>query len=861
MIRKITALLSVLTLIFTSSTAAFAKIESNEFDSEAINVLYALGAFGEMTEDEIEPEGTVSRGEFVSMITNLLGISADLGKQIFSDIENGSPYYDVTQSAYFHRFISGSGDGTFLPDENLTYYDALTVLVRLAGGEQPARANGGYPTGYLSTAQTLHLTKGVQVKDTQELYLYEAAQLLVNTVTGQSYIYEISKKQITLTDRSILADKKEIYKSSGTVTATPYTRLTESVSGLKQSLEIDEVWYKSHNPEYEKYIGQKVDYYYSEQGGDLEILYVAPDKKSKTIEVKASEILTVRDGKLYYTVGNESKERAVRLPKALKVIYNQKAMPDYTEADLLIESGKIVFVSSGSDEYDIAYVTEYHGIVVGGIDLDKGIFASKFEQAQYYDFSDEFIEKISIRNASGETISLKDIKEWDVLQLALSQDKKVVEAILSEDVVETTVDRLEQDGNDLIIHSYMGEFKVADNPYLRDMLKIGVSCYLYLDTEERVIGIKILSAIKGYAWLLKSYLDESDEQTIHFKFLDASNKIITLPADLTKLKIDGSKTSIQEIPSHLFGTGFTRQMVNLTVNNEKITALNTTKGSPKQKDAIIKMVSSGGNYYRYFSSGRNFQGYVTAKADTTVFVVPDQSENEKDYKVSDMSYFKNNERYVVDAYNSNPESVLPSAIVVHLPSGGLEINNHSTTMLVKSITQGIDENDQSCDYLTGFIGTSEQTFAEGEDHVVSAANLQAGDIIKFNTDINGKISKVFKVLDAETKTVTPPPEYYETDYGNLFHMAYGYVYSKEEDVLTLTGAPSSSTAVSQLTFVPRAEAAVFVVDRSRSRGSQVQLSTFEAIKDYKSFGTPKTFAFIGQQYAITQTIVIYEGEE
>ena len=100
---------------------------------------------------------------------------------------------------------------------------------------------------------------------------------------------------------------------------------------------------------------------------------------------------------------------------------------------------------------------------------------------------------------------------------------------------------------------------------------------------------------------------------------------------------------------------------------------------------MIKIMSGTSRKYRYFLEGMNFQGYLAATADTKVFVVPDETDNESDYMATDMSYFTNNTRYYIDAYNSDPDSVLPSVIVAHVENRELDVTGHSPSMLVTSV--------------------------------------------------------------------------------------------------------------------------------------------------------------------------------
>ena len=75
----------------------------------------------------IRPNGTATRAQAVKLLALAFGlpVSAAGGSLAspnsgFSDVRADSPYYPYIQAAYSRGWISGYGDGTFRPDNNIT---------------------------------------------------------------------------------------------------------------------------------------------------------------------------------------------------------------------------------------------------------------------------------------------------------------------------------------------------------------------------------------------------------------------------------------------------------------------------------------------------------------------------------------------------------------------------------------------------------------------------------------------------------------------------------------------------------------------------------------------------------------------
>ncbi|EOD01775.1 S-layer homology domain-containing protein [Caldisalinibacter kiritimatiensis] len=160
--RKILSLVLVLTLVLGSFSFAFAAQDdvSGHENEAAIRRLMELGLV-EGDSRGIRPDDTITRAEFATMVVRVLGkediAKFTTGATNFADVPAGhwaSGYINVASTI---GLVNGYGDGNFGPEDEITYEQALTIVVRALGYNQEAVEKGGYPVGYLVVADDLDL--------------------------------------------------------------------------------------------------------------------------------------------------------------------------------------------------------------------------------------------------------------------------------------------------------------------------------------------------------------------------------------------------------------------------------------------------------------------------------------------------------------------------------------------------------------------------------------------------------------------------------------------------------------------------------------------------------------------------------
>lgn len=99
--------------------------------SQAIDTLAAYQLISGYEDGTFRPEQTVTRAEFAAMAASALDLRATT-RQPFSDVDSAAWYAQGVNAMAAKGFLAGKGDGTFRPDDTITYEEMVTVLASVA---------------------------------------------------------------------------------------------------------------------------------------------------------------------------------------------------------------------------------------------------------------------------------------------------------------------------------------------------------------------------------------------------------------------------------------------------------------------------------------------------------------------------------------------------------------------------------------------------------------------------------------------------------------------------------------------------------------------------------------------------------
>lgn len=232
--RILNILLSV--LIVTGTAIPNAMAEGTKYtDYEVEDNAYFADSFGLMSgydDGSFRPNNPITRAEFAKSIMKAAEIAypeTQPAAICFTDLDETHWAYNDIAKAVSLGIINGFEDGSFHPNENVTYEQAVAMIFNLLGYKPVAELYGGYPNAYISLAYYNRYFKtnvegrnGVlemnSVKQTKPVTRRDALNMLSGMITTPICV---------VTDYTLTFDgsKEPIYSIGGNseVTQTLYT--------------------------------------------------------------------------------------------------------------------------------------------------------------------------------------------------------------------------------------------------------------------------------------------------------------------------------------------------------------------------------------------------------------------------------------------------------------------------------------------------------------------------------------------------------------------------------------------------------------------------------------------------------------
>lgn len=217
--KRIIALVVVaMFLLSLAAPAAFAATKEDAFGR--LNALSV--AVGDQTGDP-QYDKNFTRAEAAAIMVNLSGMKAAIdaakGATKFKDVPASHWASGVVNLAVGSGIIKGYPDGTYKPDQNVSYAEMSAMLVGVLG--YTPKLQGTWPSNVIGKAAQLGLLDGLSVTD------YNAAAIRANVFLASDNALDTKPLKETKDgyeeDTKTLMEAKlsVIKKAKGTVTATP----------------------------------------------------------------------------------------------------------------------------------------------------------------------------------------------------------------------------------------------------------------------------------------------------------------------------------------------------------------------------------------------------------------------------------------------------------------------------------------------------------------------------------------------------------------------------------------------------------------------------------------------------------------
>lgn len=186
MVHRIQRILSALLIggllicpVFAAST--FPDVDGYEEFAEAVAYVNEAGIMVGDNHGNFNPYNTMTRAEIATLICRVLDQSDNLKlSNNFPDVPTNHWANPYIGKAVELGIVNGYDTGKFGPSDNVTYEQAITVIIRGIGYTEDAENMGGYPDGYLTLAGELGLLDNISAQKGEAISRADIAILLYN---------------------------------------------------------------------------------------------------------------------------------------------------------------------------------------------------------------------------------------------------------------------------------------------------------------------------------------------------------------------------------------------------------------------------------------------------------------------------------------------------------------------------------------------------------------------------------------------------------------------------------------------------------------------------------------------------------
>ena len=547
-LKKLTSMLVALMMVVSMfSTVAFAQditfsdVAEDHAFYQAIYNLVNRGVLNGYEDGTFKPDNTITRAEFakVIMVSEIgdANIPANTTSK-FSD--TGSHWANKYIAAAVNAgIINGYPDGTFKPDNTVTYAEAIKMAVCALGyGPVIDTTLNPWYTGYIKQASSIGLTKGaVAVADTGASRGI-VAQIINNMKDCKRLVQTGTNSQgqpifnTTTGGNSDIFSDDEYTDGYGVLVGIYENSLIGSDSTLtKSQVQIDNsVYTLDDGVNYEslaRYIGYSVDYKIRRTSGNrLFVSDIISNNATKIVELDAYDIDYYSNGKLYYydDIDHEEETEEYKIDDDLYVVYNGFGVPtDEIDSSFIkdmfnMDAGTVkLYNNDGDAAFDVAFVEKYETYFVNTVSKNtkEGTVTITdklgFQPKIVFDEDDTIAYKITKAGNDPEEAKITDIASKNVVSVAEPHESAPEDIpttiIISKAYISGSVDSMVGDYD--IIEVKSNDYVLA--PCFREFLKdneetygfdVGSTVKFFLDYTGKIVCTDVTETTASYAYLL-----------------------------------------------------------------------------------------------------------------------------------------------------------------------------------------------------------------------------------------------------------------------------------------------------------------------------------------------------------------------
>ncbi len=782
------AVVMTMSLAIPALAADFTDVPADYKYYSAIQSLVARGIINGYGEDNtFRPEKTITRAEFCKMVVYAIGLSSSAGVQAetgFPDVAPGHWASGAIKIARDQQIINGLDDGTFRPEDPVTYEQAIkmTVIAKSPILKTQAEKAGGYPQGFVTVASNYgflkRITDGVALEPAKRGTI---AQLVDNMLKidlseqmgglpnlgGNDTMEEVNGQVVAVQGASIEPTSTKL---------SAYQIKVILSNGDAQIFDASEIDQKD---DLYSFLGKQVTIYYEDSSySDELVISSMSGRKNRNDEqtLSVDEIIDYSNTHVEYDDNNDD-EQKISISSNAIILYNGSYY-DTTDFETLLASkinkaGSIRFLSTDGEgaDADVVFFTSYDNwFVTSKSPTTMIVYGEVNGSASNIEINTDDKNKTITITKNGKNVDFGAIEKNQILSISKSNDGKFIEVLISSDAPSGKITGLTREEGTLVIGNKTYSF-APDVTFGTD-LTVGATVKLYLDAFGKVAKYVFEAASNNYSYGYLMQIEnfgtawESDVQVQLLSLNSTSNTNVTeLPLASTVI-INGKSYSTDDdygtIETLLettaqyyegegnydFADGQVFQPIRYAVSDGAIDSILIGKQNEPETDADMKVNDDYlTNGIKCTINNTTLANIYTLSNSTKVLFVPKTDAdriNTKKYtiKSGNNSGFVKDSTYKVLLVDVSKAGV-PAVVVVYEDSTSTSTEWTSNQPMV--VTKKAEGEDVYEIYAEGADGKA--TFIDDTGFYYN--QVEIGDIIRVNPGNNDRIDNMEVTMKAK----------------------------------------------------------------------------------------------------------------
>ena len=158
----ITVIVAVLSFSFCFAASKFSDVNGTKYES-AVTLLTNNGVIDGFTDGTFRPQSNVTRAQLCKLLVEALQLKRSNNSVLtqFKDVDSSMWFYEYVKIAVDHGIIIGYTDGTFKPNNDVSYAEMFTMIIRAMGKENQITNKSDWPNAYITYAINYGLLSNV----------------------------------------------------------------------------------------------------------------------------------------------------------------------------------------------------------------------------------------------------------------------------------------------------------------------------------------------------------------------------------------------------------------------------------------------------------------------------------------------------------------------------------------------------------------------------------------------------------------------------------------------------------------------------------------------------------------------------